>query len=124
MPNLADMPAVQDISSLLGGIVLGLVLIDIGATGAPTVRTGSARGIAVTRNTTGTYDVTFPACSLAVILPFPVVSTTIESCQGQALSASAGTAQFTTDVAAGTAADPANGNVIGLLFIGAKSGVR
>jgi len=104
------------------------VQVNIGATGAPTV-VGTGE-VTVTRSGTGTYTMTFP--------PMPAQSLSLGSVRGRvvlsaaktvgnvimtALDLAAGTAGFTTAITAGTAADPANGDILGLEIMGNGSGV-
>lgn len=95
------------------------VLVNIGATGAPTLSpTGTAFGIS--RSGTGTYALTFPALTqpssptayvkVGIALS---AATTVSQATVTAFSASAGTATFVTALnAAGTAVDPANGDIL------------
>lgn len=106
--------------------LLRRAVIDIGATGAPTVNTDP--GIGVTRNTTGLYDVTFnPIADYTKTLPVLEVgvlksaATTVAGAVIVAFSPTNGTAQFRTFLATpGTGVDPANGDQ---LWLELKAGI-
>lgn len=92
-------------------------LVNIGATGAPTIApTGTVFGIS--RSGTGTYALTFPAhlsannAFLRVTVALSA-ATTVAQATVTAFSQTAGTATFVTALnAAGTAVDPANGDIL------------
>lgn len=93
--------------------------VDIGATGAPTIASGNGDpGISISRSGTGVYAVTFPKSRRATLQVVPLMATpddvvvTIDD----DFSASAGTCTFTHFSAAGSAADPANGDRLFLVF--------
>jgi len=104
------------------------VQVNIGASGAPTVvGTGD---VTFTRSSAGVYTMTFP--------PMPAQSLSLGSVRGRvalsaaktvgnviitALDLAAGTAGFTTAITAGTAADPANGDILEFEISGNCSGV-
>lgn len=109
-------------------LVKVLVHVNIGASGAATV-VGSAE-VTCVKNTTGIYDVTFP--------PMPAQATSLGFMKGgvaksaaktvskiivTALDLSAGTATFTSALTAGTAAEPASGDILWLEFHGNPSGI-
>jgi hypothetical protein len=105
-----------------------LVQVNIGATGAPTV-VGTSE-VTVTRAGAGSYTMTFPAMadqatSLGYVRGDIVKSAakTVGNVIPTALDLAAGTASFTTAITAGTAADPANGDILALEIIGNRSGV-
>lgn len=102
--------------------------VNIGATGAPTV-VGTTQ-ITVTRTGTGTYTMTFPpmsaqATSLGKVRGHVVLSAakTVGNVIITALDLAAGTAGFTTAITAGTAADPANGDILSLEVSGSRVGI-
>lgn len=104
------------------------VQVNIGATGAPTVV--GLGDITVTRGGTGSYTMTFPpmaaqAVSLGSVKGYVVLSAakTVSKVIVTALNLTAGTASFTTALTSGTAADPANGDILQLEVLGNSSGV-
>lgn len=97
--------------------------IAIGATGAPTVTSpvdASGGVIGCTRSGAGTYAITFPvlaavATSVPVIRAWVVLSAaaTVAQANFTAFAPTSGTATMVTALnAAGTAVDPANGDVL------------
>ena len=105
-----------------------LVQVNIGASGAATV-VGTNEFTCV-KNTTGVYDCTFPimaaqATSLGFLKVGVVKSAakTVSKAIVTALDLSAGTATFTTALTAGTAAEPANGDILWIELIGNRSGI-
>lgn len=105
-----------------------LVQVNIGASGAATV-VGSTE-VTCVKNTTGIYDCTFPvmqpqANSLGFLKAGVVKSAakTVTKAIVTALDLSAGTATFTTAASAGTAAEPANGDILWIEIIGSRAGI-
>jgi hypothetical protein len=96
--------------------VLARALIDIGATGAPTV--SGDQGITITRTGVGTYTGTFPPCPTdTVALPTLDIrvqksaAATVAQCLITALSMTAGTCSFQVYLnTAGTPVEAANGD--------------
>ena len=105
-----------------------LVQVNIGASGAATVV--GTNQITCAKNTTGIYDCTFPvmtaqATSLGFLKAGVVKSAakTVTKAIVTALDLSAGTATFTTAASAGTAAEPANGDILWIEVHGDRSGI-
>lgn len=105
------------------------IVVDIGAAGAATIRTGSCPGWTCVRNTTGIYDLTFPqfhsngAAGFIARVQKSAVPT-VAMATPTALDAAAGTAQVKTALATpGTGVDPANGDVLFFALVGGASGV-
>lgn len=104
--------------SNIDNVVRRWCLINIGATGAPTVAPAAVTAITVTRTGAGTYNVTFPAqlsTATCYVRAYVVLSaaTTVAQATITAFSQTAGTATFVTALnAAGTAVDPANGDIL------------
>jgi hypothetical protein len=105
-----------------------LVQVNIGASGAATV-VGTAE-VTCVKNTTGIYDCTFPpmpaqATSLGFLKGGVVKSAakTVSKIIVTAIDLAAGTATFTTALTAGTAAEPASGDILWLEFIGNPTGI-
>lgn len=101
--------------------------VAIGAGGAvdPTVAGYDvARGVSVSRTGTGTYNLVFPQCPRCTIVAFVEKSAalTVVDVVFTAKSPTAGTATFKTVAAAGTAADPASGDLIAIMIFGAPMG--
>lgn len=98
--------------------------VAIGASGAATV-TGT--GITCVKNTTGVYDVTFPAMAATSGVPFTLrvwivqsAAVTVANAVIKAVSFTAGTAQFTTSLnTAGTPVEPASGDILAIEVVGA-----
>lgn len=94
------------------------VLVNIGATGAPTLSPASGTGFGITRSSAGTYALTFPALPSGGTAYVKVgvalsAATTVSQATVTAFSGTAGTATFVTALnAAGTAVDPANGDIL------------
>jgi hypothetical protein len=102
--------------------------ITIKAAGAvDTAGTGyrSPAGVTVANTGTGTFSVVFPACSSMVMIPFVAKSATptIFDVIPTAINPTAGTASLQTCNAAGSATNPASGDVIGILFVGIPIGL-
>lgn len=66
---------------------------------------------------TGKYTVTYPACPNAVVILSIAKSTTVDSAAGSAQTDSSGTATWYT-YNGGTAADPADGDILSVVVIG------
>ncbi len=109
--------AVQD------NLRLSVTEINIGATGAVGTQVFGPPGVTFTRTGTGTYTVVYPAALGMSIIPFVAKSAapTVFDCSVTAKSATAGTATIVFAAANGTATDPANGDIIGLILIGKTS---
>ena len=87
-------------------------VVTYGASGAPTDAPDHP-SISTTHTATGTYNLTFPPCAdfdfdFCIISPLLTISNVILT----ALNATAGTATFKTTNAAGSATDPASGDII------------
>jgi len=110
MPNNAL--AVQD------NLRIAALEINIGATGAVGSQIFGPPGVTLTRTGTGTYTLVYPAALGVAIVPYIAKSAapTVFDVSVTAKSATAGTATIVTANAAGTATDPANGDILGLLF--------
>jgi len=110
MPNNAL--AVQD------NLRIAALEINIGATGAVGSQIFGPPGVTLTRTGTGTYTLVYPAALGVAIVPYIAKSAapTVFDASVTAKSATAGTATIVTANAAGTATDPANGDILGLLF--------
>lgn len=93
--------------------VISRCVVAVGASGAATV---DARGWTVVKNTTGIYDVTYPAVAAnarAILRHGIMLSTaaTVADTYAKALSFTAGTAQLVTFLnTAGTPVEPASGD--------------
>lgn len=99
-------------------LALGTVIIDIGATGAPTIRKSRGmQGFAISRTSAGLYALTGIPLSASTSVFVSLQTATGVDLYGKiiALSSTAGTAtlQFLTTT---TATDPASGAVVSLLF--------
>jgi hypothetical protein len=102
----------------INGTYIRRTNVTIGATGAPTLSGASSSGFGISRNSTGSYALTFPA------LPSGITSyvragvalsaaTTVAQVVVTAYSATGGTATLITALnTAGTPVDPANGDVL------------
>lgn len=97
-------------------------ILNIGATGAPTVLTGRSEWT-FTRTGTGTYTATFPtsraqANSGATLLAWVQLSAakTVADIIITAIDFTAGTMSFTTALSGSTAADPANGDQLAFML--------
>ena len=104
-------------------------VVDIGASGAATVRTGSCPGWTCTKNATGVYDIVFPAFPAAGGAMFEgrihkSATPTVAMCTTLAVDTAAGTAQVKTALATpGTGVEPASGDVLAFSVIGGVTGV-
>lgn len=99
-----------------------------GASGAPDTTSSNYRvpnGVTITRTGTGTYNITFPGMPYGFVNAFIGLSAagTVVDVVPSALSATAGTATLVTKNAAGTATDPASGDVVVMLFYGVTTGM-
>lgn len=93
--------------------------VAIGATGAVGTATGLPPGCALTRSTTGTYQLTFPAVKRAALTYLAVVGPTNGASDARAVrlvgvDGPGGTVDFLTVAAdgSGTGTDPASGSSI------------
>lgn len=110
-----------------------LAYVAIGASGAATVyqNGGSAAGpITCVKNTTGTYDVTYPVmaasttslahCKVRVVLS---AAATVAGSYVKAFAPTSGTAQIITYLnTAGTPVEPANGDAFVIEIVGTNAG--
>lgn len=103
------------------------VIVNIGATGAPTLVGGA--DWTIVRNSAGNYSVTFPptvaqATSLTRLKGGIVKSaaSTVTKIVVTAFSETAGTATFVTALTSATAVDPANGDILWLELVGGSAG--
>jgi len=89
-------------------------VVTYGASGAPT-DSADHPSISTTRNSTGNYALKYPPCA-DFDLDFCIISATqaVSNVVITALNTTAGTATIVTTNAAGTATDPASGDVIHL----------
>lgn len=104
-------------------LVYSCVEINIGATGAVGSQIFGPPGVTLTRNSAGNYSVVYPAALGVAIIPYVAKSAapTVFEASVTAKSATAGTATIQFANAAGTATDPANGDIIGILFFAKTS---
>lgn len=109
--------------------VVSWIVVDIGASGAATVRTGSCPGWTCAKNATGVYDITFPvfhsngAAGFVSRIQKSAVPT-VAMVTPIALDTAAGTAQVKTALATpGTGVEPASGDVLFFALVGGASGV-
>lgn len=93
--------------------------VNIGAAGAPTVDPLKCddSGFTITRASAGLYNLVYPRCvdvriEVELVSPLPTVFGYILT----AKSATAGTAQFRINNAAGAATDPASGDTVNLIY--------
>lgn len=85
-------------------------VVDIGATGAPTVA-DSSRGVTITRTGAGAYTLAFLPATGGLGLKVRAIKTaTIIAVTNTAVDLTAGTATIVCRVGAGTATDPASGD--------------
>lgn len=95
----------------------------IGATGAVGTLDGDTLDFTVTRDSQGTYSITYPPCVKAWVQVVAVsASPTIISTVCTARSATAGTATFETHNEAAAATDPANGDTLQFIIVGQPYG--
>lgn len=95
------------------GLYILTAEVNIGSTGAPTIASGNGDpDITITRTGTGAYSLTFPKSRRAVVQVIPAMATPddVAVVVDDDLDATAGTATFVHFSAAGSAADPANGD--------------
>lgn len=118
---LADFSAVP-LKTLSKEKVLLQTDCPIGSTGAVGTLSGDP-GFTVTRDSQGTYSITFPPCSSCVVECIPVSATpTIISTVCTAKSATSGTATFETHNEAAAATDPASGDTLQFRVTGVAFG--
>jgi hypothetical protein len=115
MPSNAR--AVQD------NLIVAALELNIGATGAVGSQVFGPPGVTFTRSSAGTYTLVYPAALGVALIPYIAVSAagTVIDATVTAKSATAGTATIVTRNAAGAATDPANGDIVGLLFFAKAS---
>lgn len=115
--------------SLKAETTISWCVVDIGASGAATVRTGSCPGWTCAKNATGVYDITYPPCPAAGAAGFigriqKSATPTVAMCTALALDTAAGTAQVKTALATpGTGVEPASGDVLFFAVISGATGV-
>ena len=92
--------------------------LNIGATGAVGTQIFGPPGVTYTRTGVGTYTVVYPAALGVGLIPYVAKSaaSTVVDCVVTAKNGPAGTATLVYGNAAGTATDPASGDIIGLLM--------
>lgn len=97
--------------------VASKAIVDIGATGAPTVNSGSDPDWTVTRASAGVYNITFPPtpaqniCGSELCAWISLSSAvTVTTATVTAVNYTAGTATIRTTLGGATAADPASGD--------------
>lgn len=116
--TIGDLPS-SNVLTPQDWLTLGFFETSIGGTGAVgTTVTGSMEGVALTRTGAGTYTVVYPAALVGAIIPYVAKSAapTVFEVSVTARSLTAGTATIVFANAAGTATDPASGDVVGLFF--------
>lgn len=96
----------------------------IGAVDSTNALHDLARGVTVARTGAGVYDITYPACPKARVVPFVQKSAaaTVTEAICTAIAPSSGTATLRFSKA-GVATDPASGDVIGFNIFGKPTGV-
>lgn len=109
-------------------LTLSCNLCGIGVTGAVDATNALhdlRSGVTVTRTGAGVYNVVYPMCPKARVVPFVAKSAaaTVTEAICTALAPTAGTATIRFSKA-GTATDPANGDVIGFNIFGSPMGVE
>lgn len=112
-------------------IVRLYAIVDIGSSGAPTVRSGASDPrLSISHTSTGLYAVTAPACPAFGCLKVSVLkSTTLQGPPvGKTESPTTGAFTFNTYADDGTSgvpalADPASGDVLLLEYVGSMSKV-
>ena len=111
--SLSNVQGAQD------NLKIGFVEINIGATGAVGSQIAGPPGVTFTRTGAGTYTVVYPAAVAGGLIPYVAKSAapTVFDCSITAKNVAAGTATLVFANAAGTATDPANGDIIGLMFL-------
>lgn len=98
--------------------------LPIGATGAPGTISGGGAGWSFTRSSAGTYTFTFPkVVDTAIQIALESPAGTVKYHVLTAISATNGTGGFITYNTAGTATDPASGDVIHFLAVHKYKGV-
>lgn len=104
--------AVQD------NLCVAALELNIGAAGAPGSQIFGPPGVTFTRTGAGTYTLVYPAALGCAVIPYVAVSAAGTVIDGglTAKSAPNGTATVVFRNAAGAATDPANGDIVGLLF--------
>lgn len=119
MTALAD-EGLYPVKALDVPLVLGLLVVSIGAAGVPTI-VGPCAGITCTRASAGAYDFVFPTHSGATIIAIPhsLVTSTVVGFRGN----SGGSRVLTLVEAAGVIAvgDPGNGDLLMFLILAAYS---
>jgi hypothetical protein len=100
-------------------LVIDIVEINIGATGAVGTQVVGCAGVTFTRTGAGTYTLVYPAAVAGALIPYVAKSAapTVFDCSVTARNVTAGTATIVFANAAGAATDPANGDIVGLLLI-------
>lgn len=100
-------------------LCLAALELNIGATGAVGSQIFGPPGVTFTRTGAGTYTLVYPAALGLTLLPYVAVSAAGTVIDGglTAKSSTAGTATIVFRNAAGAATDPANGDIVGLIFI-------
>lgn len=109
------------LSNALSGqdnLAIGALELNIGATGAVGSQIFGPPGVTFTRTGAGTYTLVYPASLGMALIPYVAVSAAGTVIDGTitAKSSTAGTATVVYRNAAGAATDPANGDVVGMLF--------
>lgn len=122
MPHMSDMSRFPAMSGR-GNVTTWLSQVDIGAAGAPTPAASSDPGFTWTRTGAGVYDVVFPQCTRGLAAPViqKTAAATVFTAVLTARDMRAGTCTVRFNNAAGAATDPANGDVVGLIILGAGS---
>ena len=120
MPAMADRPS-WDVKSRDREVIVATASIAIGAAGAPTLTGNEGMSIAGPGGG-GAYTLTYPVCVDARVMIYMAVTATIKGVVGTAFAPTSGTHSFETQDAAGTAANPGNGDVLHV-FVWAKASV-
>jgi hypothetical protein len=104
-------------------LIIAALELNIGATGAVGSQIFGPPGVTFTRTGAGTYTLVYPPALGLSLVPFVAVSAAGTVIDGTitAKNAPAGTATVVFRNAAGAATDPANGDIVGLLFFAKAS---
>ncbi len=109
--------AVQD------NLRIAVLELNIGATGAVGTQIFGPPGVTYTRSSAGVYTIVYPAALGMALIPYIAKSAapTVFDAMITAKNQTAGTATVTYTNAAGAATDPANGDIIGMIFFAKTS---
>jgi hypothetical protein len=100
MPHVMSTAQFRTMNTQLKSACIVHLIVDIGASGAPTVNTASGTGFTVTRANAGEYTATMPTGSRGVPLGNPAIIAATDQagyeCRYTAFSPTAGTFSFET----------------------------